>query len=92
MKTRRLLSGPLLLALCAALVLPAVGNAGLFSKSPKTPPLLGSHPSSDAKNAREALLKERNNTITTRKVKPGKTITSQRQKPGRTILGQPVKH
>ncbi len=67
-------------------------HAGLFSRKPKGPPLLGSHPTSEAKDARTDLLKQRTRALPTHSVKPGKTITSQRTHPGKTLLGQPVKH
>jgi hypothetical protein len=91
MNARRLLSRGSLLMACAVLLLPSVGNAGLFSKTPKTPPLLGSHPSADAKDARKQLLKGRQVAVPARTTKAPKTLTSQRSKPGKTALGSPVK-
>ena len=81
-----------LCALCALSLLPSGADAGLFSHKPKGPQILGSHPTSDAKDARTTLLKQHSQAIKARTVKPGKTVISQRADPGKTLLGQPVKH
>jgi hypothetical protein len=92
MPTRRLLSGSRVLALCVLGLASMSSHAGLFSHKPKGPPLLGSHPTSDAKDARRDVLKQRGKAVPSHTVKPGKTITSQRTHPGKNLLGQPVKH
>ncbi|HEX4376731.1 MAG TPA: hypothetical protein VHZ99_06235 [Steroidobacteraceae bacterium] len=73
-------------------LLPMAADAGLFSHKPKGPQPLGSHPSSDAKDARSTLLKQHSQALKARPAKPGKTVISQRTHPGKTLLGQPVKH
>ena len=92
MRKRRLLSRPGVLALCVLGLASMSSHAGLFSHKPKGPQPLGAHPTTDAKNARNDVLKQRARAVQSPTVKPGKTITSQRTHPGKTLLGQPVKH
>jgi hypothetical protein len=91
MGAHRLSTGLLLLAACTLTLSPSISGAGLFSRAPKGPPLLGSHPSSDARDARNALLKQHASAVRAPDVKPGKTVTSQRLRAGKTLLGRSIK-
>ena len=79
------------MALCAIALAPVNATAGLFSKSPKGPELLGSHPAANNQSARDTLLRQRQQVITRPQAKPGKTVNSRRPTAAKTVLGKPVK-
>lgn len=76
-----LLAVPLLAA--TMLLSPSLGIGA--TKPPKSAPLLGAHPTTPAKSARLAFVKQRSNAIPLKPLKPGKTVNSLNRRVGKTI-------